>query len=186
VPRLCEFYPGICLTTGEKTRRNLSQGKKKLSQVKKNVSHSTVYIVPKTPTHYKTHTNTHITKLTQTHTFSIKDYQKFFFSQNLPHLALYKSLTRLEARKRSIGPPVPSGHYMYQQFNTISTFCPHSVFMCFVWISEQTAIISLYSINGLVCITETECFYCAVWTESLPIIQIDLKCRTSYEILMIG
>jgi hypothetical protein len=28
-----------------------------------------------------------------------------------------------------------------------STFCPHSVFMCFVWISEQTAIIALYSIN---------------------------------------
>ena len=28
-----------------------------------------------------------------------------------------------------------------------STFCPHSVFMCFVWISEQKAIISLYSIN---------------------------------------
>ena len=38
-----------------------------------------------------------------------------------------------------------------------STFCPHSVFICFVWISEQTAIISLYNINGLVCITETEC-----------------------------
>ena len=36
-----------------------------------------------------------------------------------------------------------------------STFCPHSVFMCFVWISEQTAIISLYNINRLVCITET-------------------------------
>jgi hypothetical protein len=29
--------------------------------------------------------------------------------------------------------------------------------MCFVWIWEQTAIISLYSINGLVFITETEC-----------------------------
>jgi len=29
--------------------------------------------------------------------------------------------------------------------NTV--FCPHSVFMCFVWISEQTAIISLPSIN---------------------------------------
>jgi peroxiredoxin len=28
-----------------------------------------------------------------------------------------------------------------------STFCPHSVFMRFVWISEQTAIISLYNIN---------------------------------------
>ena len=25
-----------------------------------------------------------------------------------------------------------------------STFCPHTVFICFVWISEQTAIISLY------------------------------------------
>jgi hypothetical protein len=25
--------------------------------------------------------------------------------------------------------------------------CPHTVFMCFVWISEQTAIISLYNIN---------------------------------------
>jgi hypothetical protein len=43
-----------------------------------------------------------------------------------------------------------------------STFCPHSVFMCFVWIWEQTAIISLYSINWLVCITETVCVYCAV------------------------
>jgi len=31
-----------------------------------------------------------------------------------------------------------------------STFCPHSVFMCFVWLWEQTAIISLYSINWLV------------------------------------
>jgi hypothetical protein len=38
-----------------------------------------------------------------------------------------------------------------------STFCPHSVFMCFVWIWEQTAIISLYSIDCLVFITETNC-----------------------------
>jgi len=36
-----------------------------------------------------------------------------------------------------------------------------------VWISEQTAIISLYSINRLVCITETESVYCAVRTGSL-------------------
>jgi hypothetical protein len=48
---------------------------------------------------------------------------------------------------------------------TNSTFCPHSVFVCFVWISEQTAIISPYSINWLVFITETECVYCAVWAE---------------------
>jgi len=36
--------------------------------------------------------------------------------------------------------------------------------MCFVWISEQTAIIFLYNINWLVCITETESVYCAVRT----------------------
>jgi hypothetical protein len=41
--------------------------------------------------------------------------------------------------------------------------------MCFVWISEQTAIISLYSINWLGFVTETECVYCAVRTESLNI-----------------
>ena len=56
-----------------------------------------------------------------------------------------------------------SGHYMYRQWSlyvpplvtmyttsltfTNSTLCTHSVFMCFVWISEQTAIISVYSIN---------------------------------------
>jgi len=43
--------------------------------------------------------------------------------------------------------------------------------MCFVWIWEQTAIISLYNINWLVCITETECVYCVVRTGSLYIIQ---------------
>jgi hypothetical protein len=49
---------------------------------------------------------------------------------------------------------------------TNPTFCPHNIFMCFIWISEQTAIISLYSINWLVCITETENVYCSVRTES--------------------
>ena len=48
-----------------------------------------------------------------------------------------------------------------------STFCPHTVFMCFVWISEQTAIISLYNINWLVFITQTQCVYCAVRTGSV-------------------
>jgi hypothetical protein len=45
-----------------------------------------------------------------------------------------------------------------------STFCPHRVFTCFVWIWEQTAIISLYSINWLVFIAESESVYCAVRT----------------------
>ena len=38
--------------------------------------------------------------------------------------------------------------------------------MCFVWISKQTAIISLYSINWLIFVTETECVYCAVYIYS--------------------
>jgi len=29
VPRLCEVYPGICLTTEEKARENLSQGSRR-------------------------------------------------------------------------------------------------------------------------------------------------------------
>jgi len=39
--------------------------------------------------------------------------------------------------------------------------------MRFAWISEQTAIISLYSINLSVFITEAESVYCAVRTGSL-------------------
>jgi hypothetical protein len=39
--------------------------------------------------------------------------------------------------------------------------------MYFVWIWEQTAFISLYNINWLVFISETECVYCAVRPESL-------------------
>ena len=31
LPRLSEFYPGICLTTEEKARKNLSQGKSEYS-----------------------------------------------------------------------------------------------------------------------------------------------------------
>jgi hypothetical protein len=29
VPRLCELYPGICLTTEEKARKTLSQGRRR-------------------------------------------------------------------------------------------------------------------------------------------------------------
>jgi len=46
--------------------------------------------------------------------------------------------------------------------------------MCFVWISEQTAIISLYCINWLVFITETENVYCAVRNECFKIMHIRL------------
>jgi len=71
VPRLCEFYPGICFTTKEKARKNPSQGKKNFSQVKK-TSVRVQY------TYYQnTHTlqNTHITKHTHTHTHVTKQYK---------------------------------------------------------------------------------------------------------------
>ena len=61
MPRLCEFYPGISLTTEEKARKDLSQNSRRV----------TVYIIhiTKTPTHYKTrHTHTHIHYRTHTYT----------------------------------------------------------------------------------------------------------------------
>jgi len=61
------------------------------------------------------------------------------------------------------GPENPVVTLCTTRFNTEKlVLFPCSVFMCFVWVSEQTAIISLYSINWLVFITETECVYCAV------------------------
>jgi hypothetical protein len=70
VPRLCEFFPGICLTTEEKARKNLSQGMKNLSQVKKKLKVQYTYyqkhphITKPTHTHTRAHTHTH----THTHT----------------------------------------------------------------------------------------------------------------------
>jgi len=65
----------------------------------------------------------------------------------------------------------PSGYYMYHHFNIHdSTFRPRSVFVCFVWVWEQTAIIPLYSIKRLIFITENESVYCAVQTEPSQII----------------
>jgi len=55
---------------------------------------------------------------------------------------------------------------------------------CFMWISEQTAIISLYSINWLFCITETESVYCAVRNGSLYTIL--LSAHTVYLCVLCG
>ena len=47
-----------------------------------------------------------------------------------------------------IDPYKSSDHYIYHQFNIQQIYVlPAHVFMCFVWISEQTAIIYLYRIN---------------------------------------
>ena len=93
--------------------------------------------------------------------------------------SLYRTVVTICTAQWSLYVPY-SGHYMCRTVVSIcttsltfsnSTFRPHSVFMCFVWIWEQTVVISLYSINWLVCITETECVYCAVRTGSLNVSQ---------------
>jgi len=71
----------------------------------------------------------------------------------------------------------------YWVFKCNSTFCPHTVFMCFVWISEQIAIISLYNINWLVFIIETECVYCAVRIESLNLLCLRLICDSHVQVV---
>jgi len=57
---------------------------------------------------------------------------------------------------------------MHQQFNIQQLYAlPHTVFMCFVFIWEQTATCTTYSINRLVFITEMKSVYSAVWSGSL-------------------
>ena len=89
-----------------------------------------------------------------------------------------------------------SGHYIYRTVVTIcttsftfnnSTFCPQSAFMCFVWIWEQTAIISLYSTDWLFFINETKCVYFAVRstfyvlpTQCVHVFCVDLGTNSDY------
>ena len=62
----------------------------------------------------------------------------------------------------------PTSYIMYHQLQHSEILCSaHNALMCFVWISEQTAIISLYSINLSVFKTEVKSVYCAVRTGSL-------------------
>ena len=85
-----------------------------------------------------------------------------------------------------------SGNYMYRQWSLYvtfsnSTFCPRSVFVCFVWIWEQTAIISLYSINWLVGFYNRRSVYCAVRskfyllpTQCIYVFCVDLRTNSDY------
>jgi hypothetical protein len=70
-------------------------------------------------------------------------------SQNKQRLFSYTALTDwLYTRDLTLYSPMVTICTASFTFSN-STFCPHTVFMCFVWISEQTAIISLYNINWL-------------------------------------
>ena len=89
-----------------------------------------------------------------------------------------------------------SCHYMYSTVVIICTarltfrntkFLPQGVFVFLACIWEQTAIISLYSIDWLVFITETECVYCAVRstfyvlpTQCIYVFCVDLRTNSDY------
>lgn len=45
------------------------------------------------------------------------------------------------------------------------TFCPHSVWMCFGWISERVTMIFVPAMNCSFCVSEKECVYCAARNE---------------------
>jgi hypothetical protein len=57
-----------------------------------------------------------------------------------------------------------------KSFYILPTQC---ICLCFVWNPERTPIISLYSIEWLVFITETECVYCVVRAGSLNMIHVN-------------
>jgi len=64
MPRLCEYYPGIYLTTEEKAWKNLSQGTVYIIPTHSHITkpahiHTHTYARAPAPTHYKTRTHTH-------------------------------------------------------------------------------------------------------------------------------
>jgi hypothetical protein len=64
------------------------------------------------------------------------------------------------------------------------TYSLQCVFACSVWKSEQTAIISLYSINWVAFISEAECVYCAVGTETLQTVELTLFFKGLNEVML--
>jgi hypothetical protein len=66
VPRLCELYPGICLTTEEKAVR-VAEEIQRIHIIKTSTHYKT-----HPPPHTHTHTHTHITKQFKTTTVQIK------------------------------------------------------------------------------------------------------------------
>ena len=70
--------------------------------------------------------------------------------------------------RKSINLLKPSGYETHQQvLHSTTVRSAHTVFMCFVFIWEQTATCATYSINWLVFITQMKSVYCEVRIGSL-------------------
>jgi hypothetical protein len=67
----------------------------------------------------------------------------------------------------------PSGHYIYHQFNIQQFYVLPTQCIYVFCVELRTAIISLYSINWLVFITEPEFVYSAVRAQYLNIFQVN-------------
>jgi hypothetical protein len=85
----------------------------------------------------------------------------------------------LNLRVVYINPSKPSGHYMYRQFNFQQFyFLPTHFIYVFCVDLKKTAIFSLYSINGLCFMTETESGYSAVRIEPSSIIRVNISLQS--------
>ena len=69
-----------------------------------------------------------------------------------------------------------SGHYMYRQFNIQQFYVlPAQCIYVFCVDLRKTEIISVYNINWLLFITETECVYCAVRIIYVSLNTVEIK-----------
>ena len=74
---------------------------------------------------------------------------------------------KLAAADHCLNLLTPTGHVMHQQFNIQRLYVLPTLYLCFVFIWEQTATCATYSINWLVFITEMKSVYRAVRIGSL-------------------
>ena len=58
---------------------------------------------------------------------------------------------------------VTETEYVYCAVRTVYIYIIWAI--CFIWISEQTTIISLYDVYWMLFVTETECVWCVVRAE---------------------
>ena len=92
------------------------------------------------------------------------------------YLDIYRTTRSYIPQYLDLNPLKSSCYFTYHKVSGSKLLrSSHNAFMCFVWIWEHTAIISAYIINWLVLITEAESIYCAVRTEYLIKIAVNLS-----------